>query len=131
LSYRVGTSYLKGWEIRCFNAIAWGDGPWSVPDLPIGSIGWSLGPHNLGGLRPWCIIFLTLLLDFHTYAVLSKQPFSNFPYTVALHFGISEYFRILSTPHHPCLYWNLLRTLPTSFSRVGGELGGGLTSGIA
>jgi hypothetical protein len=25
--------------------------------LPIGSIGWSLGPQNLGGLRPRCIIF--------------------------------------------------------------------------
>ena len=28
-----------------------------VPDLPIGSIGWSLGPHNLGGIRSRCMIF--------------------------------------------------------------------------
>jgi hypothetical protein len=47
----------------------------SVPDLPIGSIGWSLGTHDLGGLRPRCIIFLTLLLDFHTYAVIAYCTF--------------------------------------------------------
>ena len=29
----------------------------TVPDFPIGSIGWSLGPQSLGGLRPRCIIF--------------------------------------------------------------------------
>jgi len=29
----------------------------TVPDLPIGSIGWSLGPHNLGGIRSRCMIF--------------------------------------------------------------------------
>jgi (2Fe-2S) ferredoxin len=34
-----------------------------VPGLPIGSIGWSLGPQNLGDLRPRCIMFLTLLLE--------------------------------------------------------------------
>ena len=53
---------------------------YTVPDLPISSI----GSQILGGLRPRCIIYLTLLLmDFHTYVVimytaLSKQPFSNF-----------------------------------------------------
>jgi hypothetical protein len=88
---------------------------YTVPDLPIGSI----GPQNLRGLRP------TLLLDFHTYVVimytvLSKQPFSNFPYTVALNFRICQN----STPHHLCLYWNWLNTLPSSCSREGGELGG-------
>jgi hypothetical protein len=41
----------------------------------IGSIGLSLGPHNLGGLRTRCIIFLTLLLDFHTYAVITYCTF--------------------------------------------------------
>jgi hypothetical protein len=30
-----------------------------------------LGPRILGGLRPRCIIFLTLLLDIHTYAVIT------------------------------------------------------------
>ena len=38
--------------------------------------------------------------------------------------SISEYCRILSTPHHPCLYSNWLSTLPTSSSHEGGELGG-------
>jgi hypothetical protein len=38
--------------------------------------------------------------------------------------SISEYCRILNTPHHRCLYWNLLNTLPSSSSREGGELGG-------
>ena len=53
---------------------------YTVPDLPISST----GSQILGGLRPRCIIYLTLLLmDFHTYVVimytaLSKQPFSNF-----------------------------------------------------
>ena len=28
-----------------------------------------------GGLRPWCIVFLTLLLDFHTYAVITYCTF--------------------------------------------------------
>jgi hypothetical protein len=44
-------------------------------------------------------------------------------YTVAL-YCISEYCRILNTPHHLCLYWNWLNTLPCSSSREGGELGG-------
>ena len=38
--------------------------------------------------------------------------------------SISEYCRILNTPHHLCLYWNWLNTLPSSSSREGGELGG-------
>jgi len=37
--------------------------------------------------------------------------------------SISEYCRILNTPHHFCL-WNWLNTLPSSSSREGGELGG-------
>jgi hypothetical protein len=41
----------------------------------IGSIGWSLGPQNLVGLRPRCITFLTLLLDLHTYAVITYCTF--------------------------------------------------------
>ena len=42
---------------------------------------------------------------------------------IELHF-ISEYCRILNTPHHLCIYSNLLSTLPSSSSREGGELGG-------
>jgi hypothetical protein len=45
----------------------------AVPDLQIGWTGWSLGPQNLGGLRPICIVLLTLLLNFHTYAVLAHS----------------------------------------------------------
>ena len=40
--------------------------------------------------------------------------------------SISEYCRILNTPHHLCLYWNWLNTLPSSSSREGGELEGDL-----
>ena len=43
----------------------------SVPDLPIGTIGLSQGTHNLEGLRTRCIIFLALLLNFRTYAVIA------------------------------------------------------------
>jgi len=46
-----------------------------VPDLPIGSTGWSLEPQNIGGLRPRCIVFLALLLDIHTYAVITYYTF--------------------------------------------------------
>jgi hypothetical protein len=38
--------------------------------------------------------------------------------------SISEYCRILDTPHHLWLYWNWLNTLPPSSSCEGGELGG-------
>ena len=54
---------------KCFNNGA------TVPDLPINSVDWSLGPQQLGGLRPRCIILLILLLDFHTYAVITYSTF--------------------------------------------------------
>ena len=38
--------------------------------------------------------------------------------------SISEYCRILNTPHHLRLYWNWLSTLQSSSSREGDELGG-------
>ena len=38
--------------------------------------------------------------------------------------SISEYCRILNTPHHLRLYWKWLNTLLSSSSREGGELGG-------
>ena len=97
---------------------------YSVSDLPIGSTGSRLGPQNLGGLRPRFIIFLSLLLDFHNYlslcTVLSKQPFINFPYTVALHLRILRNFK---QPSSSSPYWNWLSTLPSSSSREGGKLG--------
>ena len=34
-----------------------------------------IGPQNLGGLRPRCILFSTLLLEFHTYAVIAYCTF--------------------------------------------------------
>ena len=72
----------------------------AVLDLPISSIGWSLGPQNL-------VMFLTQL------------------------HSISEYWRILNSPHHHCLYLNWLNKLPSSSSCEDGELGGGLTSELA
>ena len=38
--------------------------------------------------------------------------------------SISEYCRILNTPHHLCLYWNWLNTLQTSAKREEGVLRG-------
>ena len=38
--------------------------------------------------------------------------------------SISEYCRILNTPHHLCLYWNWLNTLQSPCSREAGVLGG-------
>ena len=78
---------------------------YAVPDLPISSTGWSLGPQNLGGFRPRCIIYLTLLLDF------LNNP--SVIFLTQLH-SISEYCKILNTPHHLLLYWNWLNTLPSS-----------------
>jgi hypothetical protein len=75
----------------------------SVPDLPIGS---SLGPQNLGGLRPRCILFLTLLLDFSHLCCHNVLYFLNNPsviFLTQLH-SISEYCRILNTPPHLRLY---------------------------
>ena len=92
-----------------------------VLDLPIGSIGWRLGPQNLGGLRPRFMLFLTLLLDFHTYAVITYC--TSVIFRTQLH-SISEYCRILNTPHHHRLYWNWLTTLPSSSSHDGWGLGG-------
>ena len=53
--------------------------------------------------------------------VLSKQPFSNFPYTVALHFKIWLNFKH-SSSSSPSL--KLMNTFLSSSSREGGELGG-------
>ena len=63
---------VQNWKSDTYRAVVYGPRECftAVPDLPIGSIGWSLGPQNLGGLRSRCIIFSTLLLDFHTYAVI-------------------------------------------------------------
>ena len=81
-----------------------GNNEYVTPDLPIGSI----GPQNLGGLRPRCIIYLTLLLDFHIYVVIMYtvlQFLNNHSviFLTQLH-SISEYVRTLSTPHHFCPY---------------------------
>ena len=54
-------------------------------------------------------------------SVLSKQLFSNFPDTIAVHFSILQILKHPS-PSSPLL--NLLNTLPSSSSREGGELGG-------
>jgi len=77
---------------------------------------------------------LTLLLDYHTYAVIYiVLKFLNNPsvmFLTQLH-SISEYCRILSTSHELCLYWNWLSTLKASSSPEGGRIGGGLESGFA
>ena len=52
--------------------------------------------------------------------VLSKQPFSNFPYTVVLHFRILQNFK---HPWSSLPLLKLIKTLPSSSIREGGELG--------
>jgi hypothetical protein len=39
------------------------------------SIGWNLEPQNLGGLQQRCMSLFTLLLDFHTYAIITYCTF--------------------------------------------------------
>jgi len=58
---------------------------------------------------------------FNTVIGLSQQPFSNFPYTVALHFRILQNFK------HPSSSSPLLKLIKHTsifLSREGGELGG-------
>jgi len=69
-------------------------------------------------------IFNTVIGLSHLCTVLSKQPFSNFPYTVALHFRILHSFKQPSSSSSSSPYWNWLNTLPSSSSREGVELGG-------
>ena len=87
----------------------------AMPDLPIGSTqGLKIQGASDQGVYYFlhCYWNFTLMLSQRT--VLSKQPFSNFPYTVALH------FRILQNYKHPLssspLYSNGLNTLPSSSS---------------
>ena len=89
-------------------------------DLPIGSIGWSLGPpayvynilNTVTGLSHLCCHNILYFLNNSSIIFLTQ-----------LH-SISEYCRILNTSHHPRLYWNWLNTLPSCSSRECGELGG-------
>ena len=71
-------------------------------------------------------MFLTLLFGLShlcCHSVLYFLNNSSVIFLTQLH-SISEYCRILKTPHHLCLYWNWLKTLPSSSSREGEELGG-------
>ena len=94
----------------------------AVSGLPISLTGWRLGPQNLGGLRQRCIIFLTLIglshLCCHNVLYFLSNP--SVIVLTQLH-SISEYCRILNTPHHPRLYANRSHTLPSSSSREGGN----------
>ena len=72
----VFSFFSSGHSIVCLSLI------YSVADLPIGSTGWILGAQNLGGRRLRWIIFLTLLLDFHTYVVITY--FLNNPSVIFL-----------------------------------------------
>jgi hypothetical protein len=72
------------------------------------------------------VIGLSLMLSQRT--VLLKQPFSNFPYTVALH------FRILQTFKHPSSFLPLLKLIKKTsifFQSWRWGIGRGLTSGLA
>jgi len=103
-----------------------------VADLLIGLTGWSLGPQNLGGLRPGCItifdtiIALSYLCCHNTLFCYSALYSLNNPLLIFLAqlYSISEYCRISNTPHHHRLYSNWLNTLPSSSRREGGRIGG-------
>ena len=72
------------------------------------------------------VIGLSLMLSQRT--VLLKQPFSNFPHTVALH------FRILQTFKHPSSSLPLLKLIKNTsifFQSWRWGIGRGLTSGLA
>jgi hypothetical protein len=98
----------------------------SVPYLLIGLTGWSLGPQHLEGYSQRVYYFWHCHYTFIHTCMLSegivflKQPFSNFPCTVALR---SESCRILNTPHHCRLNSNWLSNLPSSSSRESVEFG--------
>jgi hypothetical protein len=70
------------------------------------------------------IIFITVIglshLCCHSVLYFLNNP--SVIFLTQLH-SISEYCRILSTPHHLCFYWKWLSTLPSSSSHEGGELG--------
>ena len=73
--YIIGNIYIITFlvsNVACVSGLSILDLPLRLDQVPMGSIGSSLGPQNLGGLQSRCIIFLTLLiLDFHTYAVIT------------------------------------------------------------
>ena len=69
-------------------------------------------------------VFELLRLCCHNVVYFLNNPSVTFLTQLKHCTPISEYCRILNTPHHPRLYSNLLNTLLSSSSRVGGELGG-------
>ena len=83
----------------------------AVPDFPIGSIGWSLGPQSLGAKVYNISNTLIGLSHLCCHNVLYFQNNPSVIFLTQLH-SISEYCRILNTPHHLRLYWNWLNTLP-------------------
>ena len=94
----------------------------SVPDLPIGSIGWSLGPPaKVYNIFNTVIGLSHLHVCCHSVPCLLSNP--SVIFLIQLN-SSSEYCRILNAPHHLRLYWNWLNTLPSSSSREGVELGG-------
>jgi hypothetical protein len=79
-----------------FRSVSQGMEP--VPDLPIGSIGWSLRASQFR-VPPANVynIFNTVIelshLCCHNVLYFLNDPFSKFPYTVALHFRILHNFK--------------------------------------
>jgi hypothetical protein len=85
-----------------------------VPDLPIGSISWSLGPKNLEASGQGEYFLNPVIVLSHCYHdVLYFLNTSSVIFRTQLN-SISEYCRILNTPHHLRLYWNWLSTLQCS-----------------
>ena len=73
LAIFIGLSSCNVNSKLCMRILQWCNIPYfrqfvnllyAVPDLPIGSIGWSIGASKFRVCRPRCIIFLTLLWTF-------------------------------------------------------------------
>jgi hypothetical protein len=96
-----------------------------VPDLPIGSTGWSLGPPA----KVYNIFKTVSVIGLSHLCCHSVLYFLNNPSVIFLT-QLHSHFRILNTPRHPHLYWNWLHTSIFLQSWRWG-IARGLTSGIA
>jgi hypothetical protein len=120
------------WEDTCKQKYCWKQCDWNYPCC-VYNVGFT---YRLDRLKPRASKFRRPLAKvyniFNTAIGLSHLCchsvlyFLNNPsviFLTQLH-SISEYCRILNTPHHLHLNWNWLSTLPSCSSREGGGLGG-------
>ena len=95
----------------------------AVLDLPIGSIGWILGPP----VNVYNIFNTVIGLSHLCCTVLPKQSFCSFPYTVALHFRILQNFK---HPSSSLPLLKLIKHISMFLQSWRWGIGRGLTSGL-